>query len=241
MDSIYKNIQDSTNKREKLLAVLIDPDKFSIENTSSFIKKVNESIATHIFVGGSIVHNDATENLVSEIKKQTNLPIVLFPGDVTQITNKANALLFLSLLSGRNSEFLIGKHVESVSKLSKTQLEVISTGYILIESGNATAVEKVTDTKPMPRDHIQDIVDTAIAGQLLGMKLIYLEAGSGAKEPLSKTIISRVKKKLDIPLIVGGGIKSKVQLENAYNAGADLVVIGTAFEEDESFFEEIRK
>ena len=241
MDSIYKNIQDSTNNREKLLAVLIDPDKFSIENTSSFIKKVNESIATHIFVGGSIVHNDATENLVSEIKKQTNLPIVLFPGDVTQITNKANALLFLSLLSGRNSEYLIGKHVESVSKLSKTQLEVISTGYILIKSGNATAVEKVTDTKPMPRDHIQDIVDTAIAGQLLGMKLIYLEAGSGAKEPLTKTIISRVKKKLDIPLIVGGGIRSKVQLENAYNAGADLVVIGTAFEEDESFFEDIKK
>ena len=131
--------------------------------------------------------------------------------------------------------------MESVSKLSKTQLEVISTGYILIKSGNATAVEKVTDTKPMPRDHIQDIVDTAIAGQLLGMKLIYLEAGSGAKEPLTKTIISRVKKKLDIPLIVGGGIRSKVQLENAYNAGADLVVIGTAFEENESFFEDIKK
>jgi len=241
MDSIYKNIQDSISKGEKLLAVLIDPDKFSIESTSSFIRKVNESIATHIFVGGSIVNNDATDSLVSEIKKHTNLPIVLFPGDVSQITDKANALLFLSLLSGRNSEYLIGKHVEAVSKLSKMQLEVISTGYILIESGKETAVEKVTNTKPMPRGNIQNIVDTAKAGQLLGMKLIYLEAGSGAREPLTKTIISRIKQELDIPLIVGGGIRSKVQLDHAFNAGAELVVIGTAFEEDESFFEELRE
>jgi len=241
MDSIYKNIQDSISKGEKLLAVLIDPDKFSIESTSSFIRKVNESIATHIFVGGSIVNNDATDSLVSEIKKHSNLPIVLFPGDVSQITDKANALLFLSLLSGRNSEYLIGKHVEAVSKLSKMQLEVISTGYILIESGKETAVEKVTNTKPMPRGNIQNIVDTAKAGQLLGMKLIYLEAGSGAREPLTKTIISRIKQELDIPLIVGGGIRSKVQLDHAFNAGAELVVIGTAFEEDESFFEELRE
>ena len=241
MDSIYKNIQDSISKGEKLLAVLIDPDKFSIESTSSFIRKVNESIATHIFVGGSIVNNDATDSLVSEIKKHTNLPIVLFPGDVSQITDKANALLFLSLLSGRNSEYLIGKHVEAVSKLSKMQLEVISTGYILIESGKETAVEKVTNTKPMPRGNIQNIVDTAKAGQLLGMKLIYLEAGSGAREPLTKTIISRIKQELDIPLIVGGGIRSKVQLDHAFSAGAELVVIGTAFEEDESFFDDLQK
>jgi len=241
MDSIYKNIQDSISNDEKLLAVLIDPDKFSFENTINFIKKVNESIATHIFVGGSIVDENTTDILVSEIKKQTNLPIVLFPGDVTQITEKANALLFLSLLSGRNSEYLIGKHVEAVSKLSKMQLEVLSTGYILIESGKETAVEKVTDTKPMPRENIQNIVDTAKAGQFLGMKLIYLEAGSGAKEPLTKAIIRRVKQELDSPLIVGGGIRSKVQLEDAYDAGADLVVIGTAFEEDELFFDDLRK
>ena len=241
MDSIYKNIQDSISKGEELLAVLIDPDKFSIESTSSFIIKVNESIATHVFVGGSIVNNDATDSLVSEIKKHTNLPIVLFPGDVSQITDKANALLFLSLLSGRNSEYLIGKHVEAVSRLTKMELEVLSTGYILIESGKETAVEKVTDTKPMPRENIQNIVDTAKAGQLLGMKFIYLEAGSGAKEPLTKTIISRVKQELDIPLIVGGGIRSKVQLDHTFSAGAELVVIGTAFEEDESFFGDLRK
>ena len=241
MDSIYKNIQDSISNGKKLLAVLIDPDKYSFENTISFIKKVNASIATHIFVGGSTVDENATSLLVSEIKKHTSLPIVLFPGDVSQITDGADVLLFLSLLSGRNPEYLIGKHVEAISKLSKTQLEVLSTGYILIESGKETAVERVTNTKPMPREDIQNIVDTAKAGQLLGMKLIYLEAGSGAKEPLSESIINEVKYQLNIPLIVGGGIRSKIQLENAYHAGADLVVIGTAFEEDELFFEEIKK
>ena len=241
MNSIYKNIQESISNNEKLLAVLIDPDKFSFKNTRKKKKKVNTSIATHIFVGGSIVNNDATDSIVSEIKKCTNLPIVLFPGDITQITDKANALLFLSLLSGRHPEYLIGKHVEAVSKLKDSTLEVISTGYILIESGKETAVEKVTGTKPMPRENIQNIVDTAKAGELLGMKLIYLEAGSGAKEPLTKNIISKVKQALDIPLIVGGGIRNKVQLYNAYNAGADLVVIGTAFEEDELFFDKLRK
>ncbi|PWH83643.1 geranylgeranylglyceryl/heptaprenylglyceryl phosphate synthase [Algibacter marinivivus] len=241
MGSIYKNIQDTIGKGEKLLAVLIDPDKFSIENTHRFIDKVNKSIVTHIFVGGSIVDEGTTDNVVSEIKKHTNLPIVLFPGDITQITGEADALLFLSLLSGRHPDYLIGKHVEAVSKLTKTQLEILPTGYVLIESGNITAVEKVTNTKPLSRKNIQIIVDTAKAGQLLGMKLIYLEAGSGAKTPLTQKIISYVKQELDIPLIVGGGIRSKVELDNAYNAGADLVVIGTAFEEDESFFDNLRE
>lgn len=241
MNLIYSNIQVAVKHGEKLMAVLIDPDKFLIENTQQFVKKVNASIATHIFVGGSLVYDNATDILVSELKKHTTLPIVLFPGDITQITKKADALLFLSLLSGRNSEYLIGKHVEAISKLKNTNLEVISTGYILIESGKKTAVEKVTNTAPMPRNHIQNIVNTAIAGQLLGMKLIYLEAGSGAKETLTQSIISQVKKELNIPLIVGGGIKSKSQLQNAYRAGADLVVIGTAFEEDKSFFDELKK
>ncbi|MGB5419068.1 geranylgeranylglyceryl/heptaprenylglyceryl phosphate synthase [Algibacter sp.] len=238
--SIYKNIQNSISKGEKLLAVLIDPDKFSVKNTQPFIEKVNKSIATHIFVGGSIVNEDSTEYLVTEIKKHTNLPLVLFPGDVTQITGKADALLFLSLLSGRNPAYLIGKHVEAVSKLRNTNLEVIPTGYILIESGKETAVQQVTETKPMSRNNIQVIVDTAIAGQLLGLKLIYLEAGSGANEALSQSIIEEVKQALDIPLIVGGGVKSKIQLDNAYKSGADLVVIGTAFEDNELFFDEIK-
>lgn len=241
MRNIYKSILNSVAKQEQLLAVLIDPDKFLIENTCGFIEKVNASIATHIFVGGSIVSENETDILVKEVKKYTCLPVVLFPGDVTQITDEADAILFLSLISGRNPEYLIGKHVEAVSKLKKTNLEVIPTGYILIESGNKTAVEKVTETKPLSRNNIQNIVDTAKAGELLGMQLIYLEAGSGAIQSVSKNIIKQMKAELNIPLIVGGGIKTKVQLENAYNSGADLVVIGTAFEEDESFFNDLQK
>ncbi|MDO5972203.1 geranylgeranylglyceryl/heptaprenylglyceryl phosphate synthase [Flavivirga aquimarina] len=240
MKTIYKDILASISKKEKGLAVLIDPDKMVFEKVPSFIEKVNASVTTHIFVGGSTVDENTTETLVEEIKKYTKCPVVLFPGDVTQITGKADAILFLSLISGRNPEYLIGKHIASISKLEETNLDVISTGYILIESGKETAVERVTGTEPLSRANIQYIVDTAKAGELLGMKLIYLEAGSGAKLAVSKEIISKVKEALNIPLIVGGGIKNKKQIESAYNAGVDLVVIGTAFEEDESFFDDLR-
>ena len=241
MNKVYSDIQDSVLNDNRLLAVLIDPDKFDLVGTESFISKVNASIATHIFVGGSHVDEQATEDLVVEIKKNTNLPVVLFPGDITQITDKADALLFLSLISGRNPEYLIGKHVASISKLKNTSLEVISTGYILIENGKKTAVEQVTNTKPLSRDNVQDIADTAKAGELLGMKLMYLEAGSGAHVPVTAEIIGFVKNNIQIPLIVGGGIRNLEQLEDAYNAGADMVVIGTAFEVDELFFEKLKK
>ncbi|WP_299553415.1 geranylgeranylglyceryl/heptaprenylglyceryl phosphate synthase [Seonamhaeicola sp.] len=240
MDTIYTNIQSSILRGDKLLSVLIDPDKMPLANTANFISKLNQSVTTHIFVGGSTVEGNATEVLVNEIKKHTNLPILLFPGDVNQITDKADGLLFLSLISGRNPEYLIGKHVKSISKLAKTQLEVISTGYILIEGGKETAVERETNTKPLLINNIQKIIDTAKAGELLGMKLIYLEAGSGAKHPVAGDIIAKVKKEISIPIIVGGGIRTKQQLDQAYKAGADWVVIGTAFEEDESFFDELR-
>lgn len=239
--TIYENIQASILNSEKLLAVLIDPDKFILENTQPFIEKVNTSIATHIFVGGSIVAENETDDLVKEIKKHTKLPVVLFPGDVTQITDKANALLFLSLISGKNADYLIGKHIKAVSKLKDMDLEVIPTGYILIESGKETAVEQVTQTKPLLRNNIKKIIDTAKAGELLGMKLMYLEAGSGAKLPLTKEIVSSVREELSIPLIVGGGIRTKTQLEALHGSGADIVVIGTAFEEDVLFFEELKK
>ena len=240
MKSIYQNILKSIPNQEKLLAVLIDPDKMDIELLPDFIKRVNTSVTTHIFVGGSTVEEEATERLVIEIKKLTLLPVVLFPGDVSQVTNKADVLLFLSLISGRNSDYLIGKHVEAVSKLRKSNLEVIPTGYILIENGKETTVQKVTETQPITRSNIQNIADTAKAGELLGMKLIYLEAGSGAKHPVPPEIIRFVKQQLQIPLIVGGGIKSKQQLQLAYDSGADLVVIGTALEDNESFFNDLK-
>ncbi|MBC2844283.1 geranylgeranylglyceryl/heptaprenylglyceryl phosphate synthase [Winogradskyella flava] len=241
MSSIYQNIITSSLKSKKLLAVLIDPDKMSLENAASFISKVNSSVATQIFVGGSEVDEGITEALVIEIKRYTNLPVILFPGDVIQITDKADGILFLSLISGRNPDYLIGKHVEAVSKLKSTNLEIISTGYILIENGKQTSVERVSQTKPIKRSTIQTIVDTAKAGELLGAKLIYLEAGSGATHPIEPEIIAKVKKELDVPLIVGGGIRSSSELESAYKAGADLVVIGTAFEDNEDFFNELKK
>lgn len=241
MNTIYQYILKSISKRHKLLAVLIDPDKFDIKNTEIFIGRVNKSIATHIFVGGSEVGINATEIIIKEIKKFTQLPIVLFPGDLTQITNEADGILFLSLISGRNPDYLISKHVNSISLLTQTELEIIPTGYLLIENGKVTAVERVTNTKPIPRENFQLIADTAKAGELLGMKLIYLEAGSGATHPVPKKVIQNVKNSLKIPLIVGGGIRSVSQLKETYEAGADLVVIGTAFEKDDSFFNELVK
>lgn len=241
MSGIYDTIVSATKNKEKLLAVLIDPDKMKLENVSGFINKVNKSIATYIFVGGSTVEEFETEKIVAEIKKHTKLPVVLFPGDVTQLTEKADGLLFLSLISGRNPDYLIGKHVKAASKLLNTQLEVIPTGYLLIEGGNETEVARVSKTKPIEKENIQLIIDTAKAGELLGLQLIYLEAGSGAKQAIGGKIISEVKKRLNIPLIVGGGIRSKIEIKNAYNSGADVVVIGTAFEENENFFKELKK
>ena len=237
--TIYSHIKKSIVEGERLLAVLIDPDKTELDTIEGIVTKINQSIATHIFVGGSEVDEGATEAVVQAIKRYTTLPVILFPGDVTQITDEADGILFLSLISGRNPDYLIGKHVEAVSKLVKTQLEVIPTGYILIENGKQTAVERVSNTKPLSRSNKQHIVDTAKAGALLGMQLIYLEAGSGATHPIDTKMISDVKNAIQIPLIVGGGIRTKKQLNNAYVSGADLVVIGTAFEEDELFMNKL--
>lgn len=238
--SVYHDILSAKAINKKLLAILIDPDKFDLKNISQFADKINKSIITHVFVGGSTVEDEVTEQLVKALKLVVNLPIVLFPGDVTQIAKNADAILFLSLISGRNPKYLIEKQIEAVSILKHTNLEVIPTGYILIENGKETTVQKVTKTQPISIKMHQLIVDTAKAGELLGKKLIYLEAGSGALHPVPLSIIKAVKKDLVIPLIVGGGIRSKLQLDAVYNSGADLVVIGTAFEDDINFFNELK-
>ncbi|NND53074.1 MAG: geranylgeranylglyceryl/heptaprenylglyceryl phosphate synthase [Flavobacteriaceae bacterium] len=240
MKSIYEDILKASAKGKKLLAVLIDPDKMERSYVRSFVRLISSSIATHIFVGGSEVDDQKTQALVAQIKTLIDLPVVLFPGEVSQITNDADALLFLSLISGRNPEYLIGKHIEAAAKLNGSNLEVIPTGYILIENGKETSVQRVSKTMPMSRANIPLISYTAKAGELLGMKLIYLEAGSGATHPVNHEIIMEVKDKLQIPLIVGGGIKSKAALKKTFDSGADLVVIGTAFENDSSFFNELK-
>ena len=237
----YQNILSAKKEGKKLLAVLIDPEKINLENISVFFEKVHQSITTHIFVGGSTDKDNLTDKVVAAIKKTTHLPVILFPGDVSQISQKADGILFLSLLSGRNPEYLIEQQIKSVPFLKNSSLEVISTGYILIDGKKDTATQKVSNTKPIAQENTELILNTALAGEFSGKKLIYLEAGSGATEVVSHNIITLVKSNLSIPLIVGGGIRSKTQLENAFNAGADLVVIGTAFEDDETFFNQLKK
>lgn len=237
MNLIYTNILKAIKNNHKLLAILIDPDKTKPRTIPAIISKIHNSNATHIFVGGSEVSESLTETLVIKIKAHTKLPIVLFPGAINQITDYADGLLFLSLLSGRNPDYLIGQQVKAVPKIRASKLEVMPTGYLLIENGKETAVQRVTETRPIPEKQVETIVDTAKAGELLGMKCIYLEAGSGALQAVSSQIISRVKNDIKIPVIVGGGIRSLQDLQQAYTAGADMVVVGTAFETDTTFFE----
>jgi phosphoglycerol geranylgeranyltransferase len=237
MKNIYQDIVNARSEGKKLLAILLDPDKISWDELDRVMAKINNTSATHILVGGSLVEAGLTHRLVAALKPKTSLPIVLFPGDVSQLTPDADALLFLSLLSGRNPEYLIGQQVKAIPILQQMNLEVIPTSYILIDGEKQTAVARVSDTQPIPQSDANQIMHTAKAGELLGHKLVYLEAGSGALTPVSTEIIRSVSNVITIPLIVGGGIRSQAQMQAAYDSGADMVVIGTAFEQDMSFFE----
>ena len=236
-NNIYNQILQAKSENRKLLAILLDPDKVVLENLEILLLKINQSPATHIFIGGSHVQNDILDDLINILKQRVSLPIVLFPGNPSQISKHADAILFLSLLSGRNPDYLITQQVIAAPILKKTQLEIISTGYILIESGNETAVARVSQTKPLERENLNLVLATAQAGEMLGSKLIYLEAGSGAKHAVPLEMIEVVSNNIGIPLIVGGGIVSVEAIQKAYDVGADLVVIGTAFENDIHFFD----
>ncbi|WP_456313002.1 phosphoglycerol geranylgeranyltransferase [Pseudomonas shirazensis] len=240
ISNIYEQIIQAKKKGQKLLAILLDPDKIVLENLEGLLQKINQSPATHIFVGGSIVQTTILEELMAKLKQRTNLPVVIFPGDPSQISPQADAILFLSLLSGRNPDYLIEFHVQAAPILAQTNLEVISTGYILIESGNETAVARVSKTKPLNRENSDLVLATAQAGEMLGNKLIYLEAGSGAKNAVPVEMIELISQNIKIPIIVGGGIVDLQGIEKAYNAGADLVVIGTAFENNNLFFQSLK-
>ncbi|MBZ9729611.1 geranylgeranylglyceryl/heptaprenylglyceryl phosphate synthase [Salegentibacter sp. JZCK2] len=229
MRNFYAEISLAITEEKKLLTILIDPDKFIEAEAASYLKKLPKE-TTHIFVGGSTVENFKTRKTVKAIKAETNLPVILFPGDYSHITETADALLFLSLISGRNPEYLIEQQVKSVEKLKNSKLEIIPTAYILIDGGKECEVQRVSGTKPMSQFQVKTIVNTALAGEFSGKKLIYLEAGSGADIPVSEEIITEVKNAISIPLIVGGGIRSLEQQKKAYNAGADMIVMGTHFE-----------
>lgn len=237
MTSIYTQILQSKSEKVKLLAILLDPDKIHWNHLSHLIEKIKQSPATHVFIGGSHVQTNILDDLIVALKQKIELPIVLFPGNPSQISDKADGILFLSLISGRNSDYLIDHQVDAAPVLKKTQLEIISTGYMLIESGGETAVERISKTRPLDRTNLNLAVATAQAGEMLGNKLIYLEAGSGARQAVPLEMIQKVAQNIKIPLIVGGGIKDLQGIQDAYTSGADLVVIGTAFENDSNFFE----
>jgi len=230
-------ITKKTIENEKKIAVLIDPDKQNISEVAKKSKLFQQHGIDYIFVGGSLISVSINE-VVNIIKINTNIPVVLFPGSVFQICNQADAILFISLISGRNPELLIGNHVIAAPFLKSSKLQIIPTGYILIDGGTTTSVEYMSNTKPIPANKIDIAIATALAGEYTGSQVIYMDAGSGAINSISPKMISEVKKNISIPLIIGGGIRDKQTLQNICEAGADIVVIGTAIEKDDYIVKE---
>lgn len=223
------------SRDKKRIAVLLDPDKLDCAKARHCGDIIEKSPAEIILVGGSLVSNSVTD-IVTSIKQATDKPVILFPGAGSQLTPAADALLLLSLISGRNPEYLIGEHVKTALQIRRSGIETIPTGYILIDGGAITSVQYVSNTMPIPNNKPDLAVATAMAGELLGLKNIYLEAGSGAQRPVSNETIRAVRASVNIPIMVGGGMRSLTAIENAFSAGADIAVIGTAFEQDENFF-----
>lgn len=219
------------NSGKKGLAVLIDPDRYNPEKLKTVAKLSSKNQVDFFLVGGSLTFSSINET-ISELKKWASLPIIIFPGNVMQVSPLADGILFISLISGRNPEFLIGQHVVAAPEIKKSGLEVFPTAYILIENGKRTSVEYMSNTIPIPASKPEIAVATAMAGEMLGFKLTYLEAGSGASETVGLSLINQVKKNISTPLMVGGGIRSAGQLTDIYEAGADIIVAGNAIEED---------
>ena len=237
--SIYKNILAKTAQGKKLFAILVDPDKQRNSDLFSTIQKANSANVDYFFVGGSLLLNDNLGECIKTIKDNSNIPILLFPGSELQINKDADGILFLSLISGGNPDLLIGKQVTSAPILKETNLEVISTGYMLIESGKATTASYMSNTLPIPRDKNGIASSTAIAGEYLGMKLIYMDGGSGAHNSINSDMIKHVSSSINVPLIIGGGICNKEKAIENCKAGADIIVVGNAIEKNPHLITEI--
>lgn len=217
---------------KKSFAILIDPDFASEAHLQKLVDYIQRSPVDYVFVGGSLISGNHFEYVIDFIKKNTSKTIVLFPGNYFHLQEKADSLLLLSLVSGRNPELLIGQHIAAASLLKNSKVEIISTAYLLIDGGKATTVSYISNTQPIPADKPTIAAATAYASELIGMKIVFLDAGSGAKNPVSTDMISQVKASTSLPIIVGGGIKSLSQIKEAWQAGADLVVVGEAFEQN---------
>ncbi|PZX16909.1 putative glycerol-1-phosphate prenyltransferase [Breznakibacter xylanolyticus] len=229
--NIYASILTKSQQGKKQLAVLIDPDKCDGDQLQKTITLLGETKPDMVLVGGSLV-STLTDSVVEALKQNLDLPVVLYPGSLLQLSHSADAILFISLISGRNPEFLIGNHVVAAPILHRTPIEVISTGYMIIDGGKPTSVEYMSNTMPIPASKTDIAVATALAGQYLGMKMIYMDGGSGAHQPVPVEMITAVKQILHIPLMIGGGLNTPEKVEAACNAGADLIVVGNALEKD---------
>jgi phosphoglycerol geranylgeranyltransferase len=236
---LYNLILQKQNK-EKMVALLIDPDNHDSESLENIVHIANLAGIDFLLIGGSIITKSFNDQ-ITIIKKNTELPVILFPGNLLQLCNLADGILLLSLISGRNPELLIGNHVIAAPFLKISSLEILPTGYILIDTGNHSSVEYMSNTRPIPSNKPEIAVATAMAGEMLGQKIIYLEGGSGSEQTINKQLISEVKKNISIPLIVGGGIRTASQAHQIWNAGADIIVIGTVAEESPDMVFEIVK
>jgi putative glycerol-1-phosphate prenyltransferase len=226
------------SSNEKQLAILIDPGKYGVDCLVNLLQIMQQKPPHYILVGGSTTSSSMDET-INLIRQYLDVPVILFPGNASQFTPKADALMYLSLISGRNPDYLIGQHVLSSISIKKSGLKVVPVGYMLIESGRMTSVEYISNTKPIPSNKSEIAVCTAVAGELLGMQSIYLEAGSGADHPVPAEMIKAVKKNISIPLIVGGGIRTVEALKNAYASGADVVVVGNILEEKPELYHKL--
>jgi putative glycerol-1-phosphate prenyltransferase len=228
-------------KQQKLFALLVDPDKQDNQTLQQTIDIAVKAKADVLFVGGSLLTTDVLDDCMTTIKSNCNIPTILFPGSVMQINDKADALFFLSLISGRNPEMLIGQHVIAAPYLKQSKLQVLPTGYILIDGGTHTTVSYISNTTPIPANKPDIAACTAIAGEMLGLKLLYMDAGSGAKNAISEAIIKAVSEQTNIPLIVGGGILTPEKAAANCRAGADVIVVGNAAEKNPSLILEMAK
>ena len=238
--SILGNLEIRRKNGKRTLAVLIDPDKVEDFNTlRHLIRLTNENCIDLILVGGSLVLTNNLAEIIRQIKEEVRIPVVLFPGSPLQIAPGADVVLLLSLISGRNPDLLIGHHVQAAPLLKNLGMEILPTGYMLINSGKITSVAYVSNTTPIPDDKYTLAACTAMAGEMLGLKLLYLDAGSGAEKEISPRMINTVRKAVSVPLMVGGGINTAEKAEAALQAGADVLIIGNALEKDPALLNDI--
>jgi putative glycerol-1-phosphate prenyltransferase len=236
---VYQSIENRKQKGQKSFAILIDPDKVNSTSLIQLIELAEEAKADYFFVGGSLVISDYLDECIQTIKQRSSIPVLLFPGSPSQVSKHADALLYLSLISGRNPELLIGQHVISAPFIKKSGLEIISTGYMVIDGGAPTTVSYISNATPIPADKNDIALCTAMAGEMLGMKIIYMDAGSGAKKPITEAMIASVSQQINIPLIIGGGITDPEKAYLNCKAGADVIVVGNAIEKQPSLIKEM--